>query len=450
LAVRHTESASSGFEVFRAGIAKGIFMRRAVWFVLGFSLASFATFRIARADNWPQWRGARMDGVSSETGLPAEWDVQSKKNIAWRLALPGPAGATPIVWDDRIFLTSVDDSDLVLIAADTSGKQLWKQKVGSGNRFVRGDEGNSASPSPSTDGKHVWTMMGTGVLACYDFAGNQIWKTDLQKRYGEFVIQHGFASSPVLDGDRLYLQLIHSGGPKVVCLDKATGNEIWVQSRVTDAQDESVQSYATPTIYRDEHQSLLLTHGGDYIIAHRLTDGQEVWRCGGLNPKGQYNSTLRLVASPLAVPGIIIVPSAKNGPVLALHPDGRGDITDDAQAHYWIHPRNTPDVPSPLIHDGLVYLCRENGNLICLDEHTGEEYYDHRTHADRHRASPLFADGKLYLASHDGTVTVVKAGRHYDELASNAMGEDISASPIVAGGTLYLRTFDALYAIRGR
>jgi outer membrane protein assembly factor BamB len=423
-------------------------MCRRVWLMLGFLLACSTASRLARADNWPQWRGARMDGVSSETGLPAEWDVQSGKNIAWKLALPGPAGATPILWGDHIFLTSVDDSELVLIAADTSGKQLWKRKVDSGNRFVRGDEGNSASPSPSTDGKHVWTMMGTGALACYDFDGNLIWKTDLQQRYGEFVIQHGFASSPVLDGDRLYLQLIHSGGPKVVCLDKETGKQIWVQSRITDALEESVQSYATPTIYRDDHRSLLLTHGGDYIIAHRLSDGEEVWRCGGLNPKGTYNDTLRLVASPLAVPGMIIVPSAKNGPVLALHPDGHGDITDDKATHYWTHSRNTPDVPSPLIHDGLVYLCRENGNLICLDSQSGEQLYEHRTHADRHRASPLYADGKLYIASHDGTVTVVKTGRQYEELASNAMGEDISASPITADGTLYLRTFEALYAIR--
>ncbi|HEX3999359.1 MAG TPA: PQQ-binding-like beta-propeller repeat protein [Pirellulales bacterium] len=402
----------------------------------------------ARADNWPQWRGARFDGVSLETGLPAEWNKASGKNIAWRLALPGPAGATPVVWQDHLFLTSVDGSDLVLIAADTSGKQLWKKTVGSGNKNVRGDEGNSASPSPATDGKHVWTMMGTGVLACYDFAGNQIWKIDLQKKYGQFLIQHGFSSSPVLDGDRLYLQLIHSGGAKIVCLDKATGEQVWMQRRKTDARDECQESYATPTIYRDQHQALLLTHGGDYIIAHRLSDGEEVWRCGGLNPKGQYNNSLRLVASPLAVPGIIIVPSAKNGPVMALRPDGHGDITNDAQTHYWTHPHNTPDVPSPLVYDGLAYLCRENGNLYCFDVRTGEQYYEHRTHPDRHRASPLYADGKIYLASRDGTVTVVKAGRQYEELASNTMGEDISASPIVADGTLYLRTFEALYAIR--
>jgi len=150
------------------------------------------------------------------------------------------------------------------------------------------------------------------------------------------------------------------------------------------------------------------------------------------------------------VPGLIVVPSAKNGPVLGLRPDGKGDVTTDAAAHLWTRPQNTPDVPSPLVYDGLVYLCRENGNLIVMDARTGEQAYEHRTHPDRHRASPVYADGKLYLAARDGTVTVVKAGRSYEELASNPMSESISASPVIANGTLYLRTFDALYAIRAK
>jgi len=143
-----------------------------------------------------------------------------------------------------------------------------------------------------------------------------------------------------------------------------------------------------------------------------------------------------------------VVPSAKNGPVLGLRPDGHGDITADKAAPGWTLSQNTPAVPSPLIQGGLVYLCRENGMLICLDAVSGAKQYEHRTHPDRHRASPLFADGKLYLAARDGTVTVVKAVRKYEELASNPMEESISASPVAAGGTLYLRTYDALYAIR--
>jgi outer membrane protein assembly factor BamB len=419
--------------------------RRILIALVSLVLGSLAMSR-ADAENWPQWRGPRLNGTSEETGLPTKWSA--KRNIVWRLPLPGPAGATPVVWGDHIFLTSVDGTDLVLIAADTSGKPLWKRVLGTGNRVIRGDEGNSASPSPSTDGSHVWAMLGTGILACYDFAGKEIWKVDLQKRYGRFDLQYGMASSPVLDGDRLYLQLIHSGGAGVFALDAKTGREIWSQRRPGDARDECEQAYASPIIYRDDKLALLMSHGADYVVAHRLTDGGEVWRCGGLNPKGRYNNTLRLVASPAAVPGLIVVPSAKNGPVLGLRPDGHGDVTTVASAHVWTRPQNTPDVPSPVIHDGLVYLCRENGTLIVLDANTGEQFYEHRVHSDRYRASPVYADGKIYLTSRDGTITVVKAGKEFEQLAENTMDESISASPAIADGTIFLRTFDALYAIR--
>ena len=405
--------------------------------------------RTLRAENWPQWRGAQNDGISRETGLPTHWS--KTENVAWRLPLPGPAGATPVVWQDHIFLTSSKaGGELVLIGANTEGKQLWEVTVTGGDKTVRGDEGNSASPSPVTDGQHVWTFMANGALACYDFAGKEVWKTDLQERYGRFNIQFGLTSTPLLDGDRLYLQLLHSDAALVLALDKATGEEVWRQKRPSDARAECEHSYASPMIYRDDKQAFLLTHGCDYVVAHRLSDGQELWRCGGLNPKGKYNETLRFVASPVAVPGLIVVPSAKNGPVLGLSPDAKGDISNSKQAHLWVRPDNTPDVPSPLVYDGLVYLCRENGVLICMDAKTGRELYQERAFSDRYRASPVYADGKIYLTARGGVVTVVKAGPKFEILASNELGEPISASPAVSGGRIYLRTFDALYAIEGQ
>jgi outer membrane protein assembly factor BamB len=412
-------------------------------FLLAAGLA--ATDHAARAENWPQWRGSKHDGISRETDLPLAWS--KTENVVWRLELPGPAGATPVVWDDHIFLTSADGDQLVLLAVGTDGKPLWKQVLADQNQTVRGDEGNSASPSPATDGKHVWAMMGTGDIGCYTFDGKQVWKFNLQDRYGKFDIQFGMTSTPLLDGDRLYLQLLHSGDHLVLALDKATGSEIWKQHRPSDARAECEHSYSSPTLYRDDKLALLLTHGCDYIVAHRLSDGGEVWRCGGLNPKGNYNPTLRFVASPLAVPGLVIVPSAKNGPVLALDPAAKGDITETQNGHFWTRDHNTPDVPSPLAVDGLVYLCREDGTLLCLDARSGEEYYLKRTHADRHRASPVYADGKILLTARDGTITVVKAGREFEVLSTNDMTESMSSSPVISGGRIYLRTFDALYAI---
>lgn len=404
----------------------------------------------ARAGNWPQWRGSKLDGVSHETNLPTHWS--QTENIAWRLPLPGAGGATPVVWENRIFVTSADGDDLVLLCISTDGKQLWRAKVGQGNRPVRGDEGNSAAPSPCTDGQYVWATFTDGTMACFDFEGQERWKLSLQERFGEFKIQFGMTSTPLLEGDRLYLQLIHGDGDpktqeaKVVALDKLTGKTIWQTGRPSEAHTENEHSYASPVLYRDDERAYLLTHGADYVVAHDLDSGREIWRCGGLHPPSQYDPTLRFVASPVAVPGLVVVPSAKRGVLLALRPTGSGDLTNNSDFRLWKHGM-TPDVPSPLVHGDFVYLCRENGNLVVLDREQGKQLYEHRTHADRHRASPVFADGKLYLTARDGTTSVCKAGPEFELLASNKLGESTSASPAVSNGRIYVRTFDALYAV---
>ena len=409
------------------------------------SIVFFLILQLVSAENWPNWRGPRYDGTSSESGLPSEWD--HTKNVLWRLPLSGRAGATPVVWEDRVFLISAEEDHLVLLCISTDGTAVWKRGLGDGNKVVSGGEGNSASPSPSTDGEHVWAFVSTGVLACYDFEGNQIWKTNLQERYGRFNLYFVMASTPLLDGDRLYLQLIHSDASIVLALDKTTGAEVWKHQRESDAYAECEHSYASPFLYRDNEHEFLLVHGADYTTAHHLSDGSEIWRCGGLNPTDRYNTSFRFVASPVAVPGLIVVPSAKNGPVLGLRPGAKGDITDDKRWQLWKRPNGTPDVPSPLIHDGLVYLCRENGDIVCIDAKTGAEIYKERTHRHRHRASPIYADGKIYLTARDGVVTVAKAGQEFEILSHNSIGEQIAASPVISGGKLYLRSYEALYAI---
>jgi outer membrane protein assembly factor BamB len=405
----------------------------------------------ANADNWPLWRGARHDGISLEKGLPVKWS--KTENVAWRLPLPDRAGATPVVWDDRIFLTTpAEDHDtLLLMCISTAGRILWQKELDKGNRLARG-EGNSASPSPCTDGRHVWAFLGTGMLGCYDIDGNEVWRFNVQKRYGRFNIQFGMTSTPVLDGDRLYLQLIHGDGDAntaeaiVVCLDKTTGDEIWKQPRLSEAYAENEHSYASPTLYRDSTKAYLLTHGADYIIAHSLDDGRELWRSAGLQPDN-YNPTLRLVASPVAVPGLIVAPSAKDGRVIALNPDGAGDITNTKYKLWEYSP--TPDVPSPLVHDGLVYLFKESSTITCVDAKSGEiQYKDQRIASSPDtRASPMLADSNLYLAARNGTVAVVKAGRTFETVAVNKMDEQILASPVPANGRIYIRTNAALWAI---
>lgn len=434
-----------------ATLYKARFVGAALMVMFGSSVAD----HVVRAENWPQWRGAKHNGVSSEANVPTKWS--KTENIAWRLPLPGPGGATPVVWGERIFLTSVDkgSGDLLLLCIGTDGKEKWRQVMSSGNQDVRGDEGNSASNSPCTDGEHVWAMLANGVLGCYSLDGKEVWKLNLQDRYGKFSIQFGMTSSPLLDGDQLYLQLIHGEGNAktreavVVCLDKKTGKEIWKRDRPSDAIAECEHSYASPTMYDDGQSKFLISHGADFIVAHDLSDGHELWRCGNLNVKSKYDPTLRFVATPVTSNGIVIVPTAKGAPLIALKPNGKGDITNNDELHLWKHSK-TPDVPSPLIHEGLVYLCMQDGQVHCLDQKSGEQIYLKRAHSDRYRSSPVYADGKIYLTARGGLVTVIKTGKSFEVLAENEIGEAMSASPAIANGTLYLRSFDALWAIRNK
>jgi outer membrane protein assembly factor BamB len=257
-------------------------------------------------------------------------------------------------------------------------------------------------------------------------------------------------STPVLDGDRLYLQLIHGDGNAktrealVVCLEKGTGKEVWKQPRPSEAYAENEHSYASPTLYRDGDQAFLLTHGADWIVAHSLDDGRELWRCGGLQPD-TYDPTLRLVSSPVAIPGLIVAPSAKGGRVVAIRPGGAGDITRTKYKLWSYFP--TPDVPSPLIVDELVYLFRENGVLICVDAKTGEKRYEHRAAtSEGNRASPLYVAGNIYLTSRNGMITVIKAGPEFEEVWQTKLDEEITASPAMANGRLYLRTVTTLWS----
>jgi outer membrane protein assembly factor BamB len=404
----------------------------------------------AFADNWPAWRGPRRDGISRETGLPLSWGPG--KNIAWQLDLPGMGSSTPIIWDDRIFLTCGQGEDLLLVCIGSDGKVRWQSKVGTSSRGrIRKDEANDASASPSTDGKHVYAFVGSGDLGCFDFEGKEVWKFNVQERYGKFQILHGVHPTPLLHEDRLYLNLIHSGGHWVVALDKATGKEIWKAARPSDARGESKEAYSSPCLWQDGKNAYLVVLGADYVTAHRLEDGAEIWRVGDLNPpvkSAKYSDAFRIIASPIAVPELIVAPTARNTVVVAVKPEARGRIDAGSSGELWRKLKGSPDVPSPLIHGGQVYLCRENGVLICLDAKTGEQHYEQALHQDRYRSSPVYADGKIYLTSRDGWFSVVKAGPKFELLAVNQLPDEFTASPAIANGRIYVRGFKTLYAIQ--
>lgn len=399
--------------------------------------------------NWPHWRGPNENGHAS-SNLSVE-SFGKNQNVLFRIPLPGPAGSTPVLWGNNIFLTSVDGDDFLLMCFSTKGKELWRKKIGSGNKIARAGEGNSASPSPSTDGKHVWAMMGDGTLVCFTVDGKKVWQKDLQKIYGRFQIQFGMTSSPLLRDGQLFVQLIHGkmnrqkGFGTVAALNAASGKELWKIRRESDATVENKHSYASPVFFDNGKFQYLLTHGADYLIAHNPKSGQEIWRCGSFHGR-RYNPFLRLVATPAVSDDLIVVPTAKNGPVLAIKPGGKGDIT---KSNYvvWRNPKGTPDVPSPIITGKYVFLCGEKGVVTCLDRETGEEFFRERTNGHLHRASPVLAGKHLLITSRKGVVTVLKASEELEILSKNDMKETITASPVVAGGRIYLRSFKALYAI---
>src|SRR5207302_1271189 len=242
----------------------------------------------------------------------------------------------------------------------------WKSKIGSEDRWIRGDEGNSASASPSTDGKNVYAFSTAGDLIAFDFDGKEVWKVDVQQRYGKFRIAFGLHSTPVLHGDRLYMQLIHDGGGQVVAIDTKNGNEVWKAERKSDGTNENKHSYASPCLWTNGKDAYLVTHGNDFAIAYSLDDGKEIWRVR-MNPRGEkYHPTLRFVSSPVATPELIVVPSAKQMGIAGIRPDATGVIMPGDKSELWRQPNKTPDVSSPLAHDGLVYLCREAGCLLRL------------------------------------------------------------------------------------
>ena len=402
---------------------------------------------------WPQWRNGDFSSVS-DADLPTEFN--GEENLLWRAPLPGGGGASPVVAWKRIFVTSaVGEKQSALICFSLAGEKLWQYDYEQTGK-MKADGSTIASPSPVTDGKHVWAMMATGELKCLTVDGDLVWSKNLQDEYGKFDLMFGMSSTPVLHDGKLYLMVIDGdmkAKPKetsvgqVICLDASTGKEQWLHLRRTNGTAETMHSYASPTIFSDADRSLLLIHGADFLTAHNLETGDEIWRCGGLNGDGSnYNPTFRFVASPAVGGGRIIVPSAKNGPILCLKTDGKGDITEDESVNVWRIEKGTPDVSTPVVHDGMIYLIEKKGVVKAIDLASGKQLYRNRLLADKHRSTPVIAGNKIFIAGRDGTIAVLKTGREFEVLAKNKLGEDTTASPAVANNVLYIRTKKAMYA----
>jgi outer membrane protein assembly factor BamB len=398
---------------------------------------------VVQAENWPQWRGPSPNGVSSEKNLPVKWTTE--ENVVWKVPMTGVSGSTPIIWRDRIFLNASDGDNLALWCVDKNkGEVLWKQPLGAGNVKMR--KHNMSSPSPVTDGRSVYVMTGTGLLKAFDFSGKELWSRDIQKEYGTFGLNWGYASSPLLFEDSLYVQVLHgmkTDDPSYVMrIDKKSGKTVWKIDRPTNAIRESPDSYTTPALLRYGKVTEIVITGGDCVTGHDPATGKELWRANGLNPDN--NPFYRIVASPIVFNEIIYAPTRVK-PLLALKAGGRGDVTS---SHVLWSTVNGPDVPTPVTDGQYFYIVNDRGIVWCLDAKTGAEIYgQQRIKPGVYSGSPVLADGKIYVTSEEGLTTVIAAGPKFEVLAENPLNDFTLSSPAISDGRIYIRTTGHLYAI---
>jgi outer membrane protein assembly factor BamB len=399
-----------------------------------------------QAGNWPQWRGPAMNGVSNETSLPLKWNTQ--ENITWKMPMPAWSGSTPAIWGELIFLNQAEGDDLYLWCVDRNApKLLWKKHLSGGNVKMR--KQNMSSPSPVTDGSKVWVMTGTGILKAFDFKGNELWARDIQKDYGQFGLNWGYASSPLLHQDALFVQVLHGNNTDdpsyVMRLDKNTGKTLWRVERPTTAIRESPDSYTTPMIVQTGKGPELVITGGDYVTGHDLKTGKELWRGGGFNPDN--NPNYRVIASAVVAGDTVFVPTRVR-PLQAFRAGGRGDITSTHRV--WTF-QNGPDVPTPVTDGKYFYSINDRGIVYCLDLKTGNEIYGgQRIQPGTYSSSPLLADGRIYITNEDGLTSVIAAGPKFQVLAENPLNDYCLSSPAVSDSQIFIRTTGHLWCIGQR
>ncbi len=434
------------------------------------------------ASDWPQWRGPDGTGIATASDLPTEWN--DSKNIAWKTALPAWSGATPIVIGERVFVMSPSEqaakaeaaaveqpprrgpggrpqrrpqqagvdgpggNELLLICLSRKdGTELWRAQVDSGNELKR--KQNNSSPSPVSDGKYVWATTGNGIVRAYSIDGEALWKVSLEDSYGEFGLNWGFASSPLLYEGNLIIGVVRGQNTEapgyVVALDGKTGKEVWMVDRPSDAPYESKDAYTTPIPVNVNGKTQIVVSGGAYVTSHDPKTGVEIWRSGGLNPENSRN--YRIIASPVAANGIVYAPSRKT-PLLAIKADGKGDVTESHLA-WKMEDKSGPDVPTPISDGTYFYVLNDFGQISCFNAQSGDVIWGpEETGIGRVSSSPLLADGKLYLVSETAEVAVVQAGPKFKLLGTNSLDNSYTlSSPAAAGNQIFIRTGEHLYCL---
>jgi outer membrane protein assembly factor BamB len=386
----------------------------------------------ARAENWPMWRGPRGDGSSEESSIPTHWSAT--ENVAWKVAVPGVGHASPIVWDNQIFLVSclTAEKQRVLLCYDrTSGKLLWQQPVLEADLEGKHELNSYASSTPATDGKRVYVSFLDGdkmFIAAYDFAGKELWHV----RPGVFSSKHGYCSSPVLFEGNVIVNGDHDGDAYLVALDARTGETVWKVDR-----ENKTRSYCTPIIREIDGRTQMILSGSKSVASYDPRSGKRHWIIDG--PTEQFVASLVYNGELL-----FLTAGFPDLHMMAIRPDGYGNVTDSAIA--WRTSKGASYVPSPVAVGDYFLVASDAGIASCFRAKDGERLWMERL-GPHYSASLVTAGGSAYFLSDDGVTTIVRPGSKLDVVSKNELGEHCYASPAISQGKIYLRGEKHLYAI---
>lgn len=437
-----------------------------------------STATLAHAQQWPQFRGPMARGVVEGRAVPTEWNVESGRNVAWKTAIPGLAHSSPIVWGERLFVTSAvrEDGEAKLSSLygspgygagesekdegehafklycldKRSGVLLWERTAHEGvPKTRRHPKSSHANSTPAADAKHVVAFFGSDGIYCYDHRGELLWKRDLgtfdvgAPGYDEEGFQWGFASSPVLVGGKVVVQCDNEGESFLAALSLEDGKELWRTARDEDS------TWSTPTVHATSANggAQVIVNGYKHIGGYDLETGEQLWKLvgGGDVP----------VPTPVVAGELVFLTSAhgRSAPVRAVHVEARGLLDpdpDESEHHVWSLARRGIYMQTPIVCGEFLYCCSDGGILGCYDAETGEEVYRERLGrgTSGFSGSAVAVNDRLYFTGESGEVFVVKAGYEFEVAAVNAMGENCMTTPAVSEGTLFFRTRHHVVAIR--
>jgi outer membrane protein assembly factor BamB len=401
------------------------------------------------ASNWPQWRGPQGTGISSERNLALRWSTN--ENVRWRVSLPERGNSTPIVWDQRVFITqAAQHRRTVMCFNREDGKLFWQSGVTYPEKEATHETNPHCSASPVTDGERVIVSFASAGLYCYDLIGKELWHRDLGKQAHIW----GNGASPIIHGDLCILNYGPGERTFLIAVRKKTGETVWQINEPGGSFGESkpgakpdwIGSWSTPIVVNANRREELIMSWPKRVAAYDPQIGKELWTCSGLNPL--------VYTSPLYAAGTVVAMGGFGGMALAVKVGGNGDVTE--KHRLWHHPKTKQRIGSGVIHEGHIYILNDPGVAECYELETGKLIWEERLAGpgsdNSSWSSMVLADGRLYAINHSADTFVLKANPQFELLATNSLGEPDNASLAVSNGDIFIRTHKALWCIaeRGR